>query len=211
MITGPLTPSNGEAAGGLVVEDPGECGRFRTAAAGRPACPDATAELGPPQVEDEGREASKNLITTFPATASVHHDVGVVGDEVLPFDVPDEVEIGRVEQLGRALDAKVALALLSPMESSAIRGFGMPTTRSAKIAPIRAYWARFSGDESGFAPMSRSTNGRPARIIWTARAGRSTPGGPPDPQHRAGHRGAGVARRHHGIGLAIAGRGRRRP
>ena len=55
----------------------------------------------------------------------------------------------------------------------------MPTTRSAKIAPIRAYWARFSGVESGLAPMSRSTNGRPARTIWTASAGRSTPGSRP--------------------------------
>ncbi len=55
----------------------------------------------------------------------------------------------------------------------------MPTTRSAKIAPIRAYCSRFSGDESGLAPMSSSTNGLPSRTIWTASAGRSTPGNRP--------------------------------
>ena len=48
-----------------------------------------------------------------------------------------------------------------------------------KIAPMRANWARFSAVESGLAPMSSRTNGRPAEIIWTASAGRSMPGSVP--------------------------------
>ena len=44
---------------------------------------------------------------------------------------------------------------------------------------MRANWARFSAVESGLAPMSSRTNGRPAEIIWTASAGRSMPGSVP--------------------------------
>ena len=44
---------------------------------------------------------------------------------------------------------------------------------------MRAYWARFSGVESGFAPMSSSTNGRSVPTIWTASPGRSMPGSVP--------------------------------
>ena len=94
------------------------------------------------------------------------------------------------------------LPFSSPIERSATRGRGTPITRSAKIAPIRANWARFSAVESGLAPMSSRTIGPESVIIWTASAGRSTPGEPPEAQHRGGHPGAGVPGGDDGVGLA---------
>ena len=97
--------------------------------------------------------------------------------QVLALDVADEVEVGLVEELGRLLDPEVALALLLADRQERDRaGRSTPRTRSLKIEPIRAYWARFSGLESGFAPMSRRTSVPASVISWTARAGRSTPG-----------------------------------
>ena len=71
------------------------------------------------------------------------------------------------------------LPFSSPIERRATRGVATPSTCSLKIAPIRAYWARFSGLESGLAPMSRRTSVPPSATSWTARAGRSTPGSRP--------------------------------
>ena len=67
----------------------------------------------------------------------------------------------------------------SPIERSAMRGLATPSARSAKSAPMWAYWTRFSGDESGLAPMSSSTRGPVSVTIWIASAGRSTPGARP--------------------------------
>ena len=94
------------------------------------------------------------------------------------------------------------LPFSSPIESRATRGVATPSTCSLKIAPIRAYWARFSGLESGLAPMSRRTSVPPSATSWTARAGRSTPGSRPSLQDRGGHARAGVAGRDDRVGLA---------
>ena len=119
---------------------------------------------------------SKNLMTTLPVTASVTTTSARSATRSLPSTLP-------TKRISDASSSSVArwmrrspLPFSSPIDRRAMRGFSMPSTRSAKIAPIRAYWSRFSGDESGFAPMSSRTKGRPARAIWTASAGRSTPG-----------------------------------
>ena len=120
---------------------------------------------------------SKNLMTTLPRTASQTTTSARWSDEVLALDVADEVQV-RSRRAARSRAGSGRRPCPSPRRSRAARraGRATPRTRSAKIAPIRAYWARFSGVESGFAPMSRRTIGPASVIIWTASAGRSTPG-----------------------------------
>ena len=162
-------------------------------------------ELGAPQVEDEGRQALEEL------------DDDVAGDRVavtttsarcvvrsLPSTLPTKRRSdASSSSVARWIRAS-PLPFSSPIESSATRGSATPSTRSAKIAPIRAYWARFSAVESGLAPMSSRTNGPASVIIWTASAGRSTPGRRPRRRTRGGHPGAGVAGGHDRVGLAAA-------
>ena len=123
---------------------------------------------------------SKNLITTLPVTASVTTTSARSATRSLPSTLPTKRRSDASSSSVVRWMRSVAFALLlADRQEGDSRCRGCPTTRSAKIAPIRAYWVRFSGDESGLAPMSRRTKGRPARTIWTARAGRSTPGSRP--------------------------------
>ena len=122
---------------------------------------------------------SKNLITTFPATASVTTTSAICAVRSLPSTLPMKLRsVSSISSVARWMRAS-PLPFSSPIESSATRGRSTPRTRSLKIAPMRAYWARFSGVESGLAPMSSSTNGRSVPTIWIARPGRSMPGSVP--------------------------------
>ena len=127
---------------------------------GEPAA-QVAAELTREQVEDVARQALEELDDDVAQDRVADDDVGKVRVEVLALDVADEVQVRLVDQLGRALDPRIALPLLLADATGAPPGgSGRRSTRSAKIAPMRAYWARFSAVESGLAPMSRSRNGR---------------------------------------------------
>ena len=122
---------------------------------------------------------SKNLITTLPSTASQTTTSAMWVVRSLPSTLPSKCRsVSSSSSVARWMRAS-PLPFSSPIDRSATRGSATPSTRSAKIAPIRAYWTRFSGVESGLAPMSRRTTGPLAVIIWTASAGRSTPGSRP--------------------------------
>ena len=122
---------------------------------------------------------SKNLITTLPSTASQTTTSAMWVVRSLPSTLPSKWRsVSSSSSVARWMRAS-PLPFSSPIDRSATRGSATPSTRSAKIAPIRAYWTRFSGVESGLAPMSRRTTGPFAVIIWTASAGRSTPGSRP--------------------------------
>ena len=61
MITAPFTPEERRAAGALVVEDLPDPPDARAQQQVRQPAPDAAPELGPPQVEDERRQALEEL------------------------------------------------------------------------------------------------------------------------------------------------------
>src|SRR5829696_3894173 len=118
---------------------------------------------------------SKNLMTTLPRTASHTTTSASCRVRSLPSMLPVKLRsVSSSSSVARWIRAS-PLPFSSPIESRATRGLSTPSTRSEKIAPICANWARFSAVESGLAPMSRSTNGLPALTIWIASAGRSTP------------------------------------
>ena len=80
--------------------------------------------------------------------------------QVLALDVADEVEVGRVEQLGRALDAGVALALLLADRQERDARLARRPARARRRSRPSARTGRGSpAVESGLAPMSSSTNG----------------------------------------------------
>ena len=118
---------------------------------------------------------SKNLMTTLPRTASQTTTSATWSVRSLPSTLPMKLRsVSSSSSVARWIRAS-PLPFSSPIDRSATRGRSTPSTRSEKIAPMRAYWARFSAVESGFAPMSSSTNGLSPPTIWTASAGRSTP------------------------------------
>ena len=78
----------------------------------RQAAAEGPLELAAPQVEDEGGQALEELDHDVAEDRVADHDVGQMVGQVLALDVAGEVEVRQVEQLGRALDPGVALALL---------------------------------------------------------------------------------------------------
>ncbi len=181
-------------AGPLVVEDVADPPDTRLEQQVGEAAPKRAAELAPEQVEDLARQALEELDDDVAEDRVADDDVGQVVDDVLALDVADEVECSS-RRSARSRAGSERRPCPSPRRSRAGRraGSATPRTRSAKIAPIRAYWARFSAVESGFAPMSRRTIGPASVVIWTARAGRSTPGRRPSRRTAAAMPGAGVA------------------
>jgi hypothetical protein len=119
---------------------------------------------------------SKNLMTTLPSTASQTTTSAGCFVRSLPSTLPSKRSPdASSNSVARWIRAS-PLPFSSPIDSNATRGRATPSTRSAKIAPMWANWARFSGVESGLAPMSSRTIGPESVIICTASAGRSTPG-----------------------------------
>ena len=146
---------------------------------------------------------SKNLITTLPSDGVGDDDVGQVLRQVLALDVALEPEPG-LHRAARSPAGSGHRPCPSPRRSRAAprAGSRTPRTRSAKIAPIWAYWARFSAVESGLAPMSSRTKrsgvgdhlDRQRRPIDAGQAAQ--------PEDRRGHAGAGVPGGDDGVGLA---------
>ena len=95
------------------------------------------------------------------------------------------------------------LPFSSPIDSSATRGCATPTTRSAKIAPIRAYCDEVLGRRVGVG-ADVEEHERPARADHLHGQGRAIDAGePPDSEDGGGHRRAGVARGHHGVRASV--------
>ena len=144
---------------------------------------------------------SKNLITTLPRTASHTTTSAICEVRSLPSTLPMKLRsVASISSVARAIRAS-PLPFSSPIDSSATRGRSTPRTRSEKIAPMRAYWARFSAVESGLAPMSSSTNGLSPPTIWTASAGPVDAAQAPEAQDRGRHARAGVPGGHDRVGL----------
>ena len=109
---GPLDAQERRSADDLVVEaalDPGDRRAHQQAG---DLAPQRAVELGPQHVEDVAREALEELDHHVADDRVAHDDVGHEPRQVLALDVADEVEVRLVEQLRRARDAGVALALL---------------------------------------------------------------------------------------------------
>ena len=122
----------------------------------------------------------------------------------MPSALPMKRSSLRLQQLGRLLDALLALAALLADGQQRHRWDRLtPSTRSAKSAPMCAYWARLRPVESVVAPMSSSTNG-PA--VGDHLDGQRRPVDALEPaqvEDRRGHAGAGVAGGHDRVGLAL--------
>ena len=200
---GPLHAEQRRAADLLVVEhraDPADARPHEHV--GQPAAP-RPRELGPPQVEDEARQALEELDDDVAEDRVADDDVGQVLREVLALDVAHEAQARtRRAARSRAWMRASPLPFSSPIDSSATRGSATPSTRSAKIAPIRAYWARFSAVESGLAPMSSRTSGPGVGDHLDGQRRAVDAGQAAEAQDRGGHPGARVAGRHDGVGLA---------
>ena len=151
------------------------------------------------------RQALEELDHDVAEDRVADHDVGQVVGQVLALDVAGEAEVGRVEQLGRALDPGVALALLlADRQQRDARGSRRPGRARRRSRPSGRTGRGSPGVESGLAPMSSRTIG-PAvgdhldgerRPVDARQAAEAKDGG--------GHPGAGVAGRDDGVGLAVA-------
>jgi hypothetical protein len=203
MITDPRTPG-GRAAHLLVVEDvpdPGDPGSQQEI---REAAPQRSPELVPEQVEDEGREALEELDDDVARDRVGDDDIGQVACHVLALDVADEAQPRGVEELGRPLDPEIALALLL-----ADREEGHPRVADADDAlgedrPHPGVLGEVLGRRIGVRPDVEQDERRsgPDHLDGQGRA--VDAGQPTDPEDRRSHRGAGVAGRDHGVGLAAA-------
>ena len=145
---------------------------------------------------------SKNLMTTLPRTASQTTTSAMCRVRSLPSTLPSkrrsEASSSSVARWIRASP----LPFSSPIDRSATRGLATPRTRSAKIAPICAYWTRFSGVESGFAPMSSSTIGPGGGDHLDGQRRPVDAGQATEAQDRGGHPGPGVTGGDDRVGLA---------
>ena len=123
---------------------------------------------------------SKNLMTTLPRTASQTTTSARCFGQVLALDVALEVQVGRVEQLGRALDTGVALALLLADRQERDAGVRDARARAPRRSPPCGRTGRGSPASSrGWRRCRAAPSGPLPVIIWTASAGRSTPGSRP--------------------------------
>ena len=111
MMTVPLTPSNGDRPASRS-RTPPDAGDARAHQQVREPASPRPPELGSPQVEDEAREPLEELDHHVARDSVGHDDVGEMLGQVAALDVADEPKRRRVEQLGRALDPRIALALL---------------------------------------------------------------------------------------------------
>ena len=112
MIDRPAHAEERRATDLLVVEDapdPADAGPHEQV--GEPAA-ERPLELVAPQVEDVAGQALEELDHDVAEDRVADHHVGQVAGQVLALDVALEAQPGCVEQLGRALDPGVALALL---------------------------------------------------------------------------------------------------
>ena len=174
----------------------------RISEVGQPA-PQRAVELAAPQVEDEGRQALEELDDDVAEDRVADDDVGQVAGQVLALDVALEAQVGRVEQLGRALDPGVALALLladrqqrharARRRRARARRRSRPSGRTGRGSP---------GVESGLAPMSSRTIGPLVGDHLDGERRAVDAGQAAEAQDRGGHPGAGVAGGDDGIGLA---------
>ena len=168
----------------------------------RQASAQRARELGPPQVEDEGRQALEELDHDVAEDRVADDDVGHVGGQVLALDVALEAQVGRVEQLGGALDPGVALALLL-------------ADRQQRDARLRDAQHALGEDRAHPRVLDEVLGGRvgvgadveedhrPVRGDHLDGEGRAIDAGQPaEAQDRGGHPGAGVTGGHDRVGLA---------
>ena len=199
--------------------------RRRAAASRRPSrsrrrrgsgrCPGACSRYAEPAPQRPRRNSARHRSKMKRRQALEELDDDVAEDRVADDDVGHGAwsgpcprrcrrSAGRTRRAARSRAGSGRRPCPSPRRSTAARraGSATPRTRSAKIAPIRAYWARFSAVESGLAPMSSRTIGPrvgdhldgEGRPVDAGQAAEAEDGG--------GHAGAGVAGGHDRVGLA---------
>ena len=160
-------------------------------------------ELVAPQVEDVGRQALEELDHDVAEHGVADDDVGHVGGQVLALDVALEMEVGRVEQLGGALDAGVALALLlaDRQERDARLGDPQHALGEDRAHPrvLDEVLGRRIGVGADVEEDHRALRGD--HLDGERRA--IDAGQPAEAQDRGGHPGAGVTGGHDRVGLAV--------
>ena len=128
------------------------------------------------------------------------HDVRGVMDQVLALHVPREVEVGRIEKLGRPLDAGVALALLladrEERDAGPLDAEGALGEQGAHVGVLGEVLRGRVGVRPDVEEHERSRVGdhldREGGAIHAAGAAQA--------QDRGRHRGAGVPGGDHGVG-----------
>ena len=180
----------------LVVEDVADPTDARAEQQVGQATPDRAAELRPQQVEDERREALEELDDDVAG-----HRVGTRRRRRAARSGPGprrcRRSAGRRRRAARSPAGSAGRPCPSPRRSRA----GRPgASRPRAPAPRRSRPSARTGRGSRRSnPGSRRCRAAPwarRQIIWTASAGRSTPGSRPDTQDRGRHAGSRVAGGH---------------
>ena len=180
MITVPLHAEQRRAADLLVVEDLPDPADARAHQQVREAAPQRAAELGAPQVEDERREALEELdhdVAERPRRRRRRRPGGGSG----PCPRRCRRTAGRTRRAApsRAGSAASPLPFSSPIDSSATRGLGDAQDALREDRAHPGVLGEVLGRRVGVG-ADVEEHERPASVtIWTASAGRSTPGSRP--------------------------------
>ena len=168
------------------------------------ATADRGSELVPPEVGDERRQALEELDDDVAEHGVAHDDVSQVPGQVLPLDVALEPQVRRVEQLGGALDAGVALALLladrqegDTWPRDTLDAFREDRPHPGVLDEVLRRGVRVGADVQ---QDHRSGIGdhldRQRRAVHAGQAAET--------KHRGGHPGTGVTGRDDGVGATVA-------
>ena len=169
----------------------------------REPAPERRPELGAPQVEDEARQALEELDHDVAEHRVADDHVGHLPGQVLALDVADEVEVGLVDELGRALDPGLALALLLPDREQrdaravhAQHALGEDRAHARVLREVLRGRVGVGADvEQHERPAAGRDLDREAGPVDALQAAEAEDGGR--------HAGAGVARGHDRVGLAL--------
>ncbi len=188
----------------LVVEhgpDPADPGTHQQR---RETAPERAAELVAPEVGHERRQALEELDDDVAEHGIAHDHVGEMPGQVLALDIPLEPQVGRVEQLGGALDASIALALLltDREEGDPRSGHTLDALREDRPHP-RVLDKVLSGRIGiGADVQQQHRSGLGDHLDGERRpvdAGQAS-----QAQHRGSHPGSGVAGRDDGVRLTVS-------